>query len=61
MRRRSIVRERTQREEVIIHEGQVEKADADADGQGQKTLKCPTCGKALAARGAHFHIRACKG
>jgi len=57
MRRRSIIRERTQREEVILGE---ETQNADA-GQGRKeVLTCPKCGKSL-GRGGRFHVRACKG
>lgn len=25
------------------------------------SVECPKCGKKLKKRGAHFHIRACKG
>ena len=55
MRRRSIVLEHTQREGVIPSAVQEPKADR------QELKQCPFCGKALVARGAHFHIRACRG
>ena len=71
MRRRQIYAIREQeaeqlRREVIRSAFKVEEADANADsGQRQEvstsSVNCPTCGKALQPRGAHFHIRACKG
>jgi hypothetical protein len=69
MRRRQIYAIREQeaeqlRREVIRSAFKVEEADANADSGQRKevsSVNCPTCGKALQPRGAHFHIRACKG
>lgn len=53
------------RKEVILN-GNEEKAHAYANAaQGQEAVlaqnvSCPKCGKSF-GRGAHFHIRACKG
>lgn len=68
MRRRQIfsVRQREADQEVMDYaKGQEQKADA---GQGReevlmpvRDVTCPKCGKALPRRGAHFHIRACRG
>lgn len=67
MRRRQIfaIRQQEADREVMHYEKQAEEADAgqgraevliDADG----AKACPKCGKSL-GRGAHFHVRACKG
>lgn len=70
MRRRQLYAIQTQeaeqqRREVI--RGEVQETDAEA-GQGREEVlidvdghkACPKCGKSL-GRGAHFHVRACKG
>ena len=49
-----------QREGVIQHETQ---ENAETGQRREEVLaksSCPKCGKAL-GRGAHFHIKACKG
>lgn len=64
MRRRQIFELRAQeaeqqRREVI--RGEVQETDAEAWEGRQEVLKqCPKCGRSL-GRGAHFHVRACKG
>ena len=67
MRRRQIFAIRSQEAEQLRREvirGAYQETDAEAGTGRQEVLgniSCPNCGKALQPRGAHFHIRACKG
>ena len=52
MRRRQIWQETTMEQELLAEVPAPAVKDAHS---------CPKCGRDLPKRGAHFHIRACKG